>query len=460
MEQTKPILNAPNVHMPVFNPAMIPYYFTMRQYLDDFVSRYSDLTVTEIYRLLYVEMNRYGVRLSYNDSYAIFSLGREYDLSMTLPFVFGAISECNGYVVHIVEVLATAAAPAPTSDTVEVDDLHVGSLTIAPMKRVIVDVIPARCLNRFSSILEPSIHHYFDTYDISYVIDGTIVSLYHFDQDIWHISSTNGIDVSKNRWMGEKTFAEILAALFEKYQVPFILGEDGYLHMHGEEIFSYTVGFHCSDFHPIKDREDANYMWQVQTVNKTNNTVVENMMFKHIPKQVIKKFTKLDELFVTDPSNHFHYGYILTSRSIAGPCQRVIVESKFAIRVKSIFYDIEASINKELNSISRKHYIMFRALLTPEYNKFVSQYVHDAFSQYIRYMDIVVEDAIKILTARYGGIVMIPPTGLHANVANTLIGRIMDKSIINKIGNKDYQSVIMDVIKCPGNAKIFALSMT
>ena len=59
-----------------------------------------------------------------------------------------------------------------------------------------------------------------------------------------------------------------------------------------------------------------------------------------------------------------------------------------------------------------------------------------------------------------GGIVMVPPTGLHANVANTLIGRIMDKSIINKIGNKDYQSVIMDVIKCPGNAKIFALSMT
>ena len=59
------------------------------------------------------------------------------------------------------------------------------------------------------------------SYDLIYVDDGTVVTIYRWNHPkygpIWILSTSNGYGVSNLRWMGSKTYAEVVFEIASMY---------------------------------------------------------------------------------------------------------------------------------------------------------------------------------------------------------------------------------------------------
>lgn len=119
-------------------------------------------------------------------------------------------------------------------------------------------------------------------YDVIQVGDGTVVNLYCWDHPtkgpIWCLSSSNGYDVSHLKWMGAKTYAEIVHELFLASDPGFAAAtgmtlERDYLCEGDMRLAfasldrsrSYTIGFRHGNFHPM--RADSPGIWNIQTAD-------------------------------------------------------------------------------------------------------------------------------------------------------------------------------------------------
>ena len=118
-------------------------------------------------------------------------------------------------------------------------------------------------------------------YDIIQVSDGTIVTLYCWTHPvkgpIWCLASSNGYDVSHLKWMGDKTYAEIVYELLVDhpgFQIEvglelrrnFLGRNDVRLNFkHLDKDHCYTIGFRHSNFHPMG--ADPSAIWNIQVAD-------------------------------------------------------------------------------------------------------------------------------------------------------------------------------------------------
>ena len=116
-------------------------------------------------------------------------------------------------------------------------------------------------------------------YEVVEASDGTIVTLYAWEHPrkgrVWCISSTNGYDVSHLKWMGRKTYAEILHEALGRHEAfaretkmalkrGHLCEGDVRLDFEGlDPAACYTVGFRHENFHPLTSDPPA--VWNVQT---------------------------------------------------------------------------------------------------------------------------------------------------------------------------------------------------
>ena len=119
-------------------------------------------------------------------------------------------------------------------------------------------------------------------YDVIRVYDGTVISLYRWTHPqkgpIWCLASSNGYDVSGLKWMGPKTYAEIVYEILSAKHPGFT--EATGLRLLRDHVCAgdvrldlpaldpgrcYTFGFRHPNFHPLA--ADPSTVWNIQTVN-------------------------------------------------------------------------------------------------------------------------------------------------------------------------------------------------
>lgn len=144
-------------------------------------------------------------------------------------------------------------------------------------------------------------------YDIIQVSDGTVVNLYRWKHPvkgfIWCLASSNGYDVSQLKWMGDKTYAELVFDLLSKH--PGMAEESGLSllrdHLCEGDVrlnFTkldpgrcYTIGFRHPNFHPME--KDPPGVWNIQSANLDtgdlhyNNSEDSVEGLPHIPRQAL-----------------------------------------------------------------------------------------------------------------------------------------------------------------------------
>ena len=103
------------------------------------------------------------------------------------------------------------------------------------------------------------------------VIDRTDVTIYSWTHPkkglVWCLASVNGYNVSRLKWGGNETYAEVLFELLAKS--PTFLAATG-LRLGAASFAStmfvcYTIGFRLSNFHPMA--ADPPWVWNIQSVN-------------------------------------------------------------------------------------------------------------------------------------------------------------------------------------------------
>jgi hypothetical protein len=114
-------------------------------------------------------------------------------------------------------------------------------------------------------------------YDVIRADDGTVVTLYRWDHPtdggVWALASSNGYDVSSLRWIGPRTYAEVVHDLAARLYPAFVAeaglglertpgGETRLTFARLDPAYCYTLGFRHHDFHPV--RADPERLWQIQ----------------------------------------------------------------------------------------------------------------------------------------------------------------------------------------------------
>lgn len=216
-------------------------------------------------------------------------------------------------------------------------------------------------------------------YDVIKVIDGTVVTIYYFNNR-WNISSSNNYDISPCYWMGNLTYAEVIYDLLKRLY-PNAIEQNGVTLIDNislqfsklQKNKSYTIGFRHHNFHPLLD--DPERMWNIQITNLDNGNVEYNHGLKGIPnQQVITAVDSLDQLFHLNKVNTmdivkaenngvYNYGYILRSKNIEATKEysNIILYSTLLKGIKKSIYEYSSDYIKQyINHENRFEYIALK----------------------------------------------------------------------------------------------------
>lgn len=163
-------------------------------------------------------------------------------------------------------------------------------------------------------------------YDIIQVSDGTVVNLYCWKHPakglIWCLASSNGYDVSQLKWMGEKTYAELVFDLLSEY--PGMVEESGLtllrdhlcegdVRLNFTKLDSsrcYTIGFRHPNFHPMG--KDPSGIWNIQSADLNTGELHYNTSedsaegLPHIPRQAL--YTREDIIRLAEAGGRLGVG--------------------------------------------------------------------------------------------------------------------------------------------------------
>lgn len=297
-------------------------------------------------------------------------------------------------------------------------------------------------------------------YDVIQVSDGTVVTLYRWKHPvkgpIWCLSSSNGYDVSPLRWMGPKSYAEIVHELLEEHEefaerTGMCLVQDllfpGDTRLDFADLDAskcYTIGFRHRNFHPMK--ADPQGIWNIQAADLATGTPeYKSQGLAGVPRQAVYTFSELadlaakagapiadDQPITLNVFEHinraaldetkaiiakdkpsppqegeihkcpFNYGFILRSRNPAAtsPHSDVLIESSLLRRVRQLVYmRPPRQVHDELDESSRLEYNAIKAFLTPtDREDFIALFPEFAshFTSYREFIDNVVHLIIKM----------------------------------------------------------------
>jgi len=231
-------------------------------------------------------------------------------------------------------------------------------------------------------------------YDIYRVDDSTIVTLYYWDTK-WAIASSKGYDVSTLRWIGKRTYAEVIYDLAVRLYPGFVEAtgislENGRLSFKNvlEVSKSYTIGFRHHDFHPLKaDAENLKVLAiaDLETLQFDNDA---RLPFIGFQERILESFASLDEIkaanhdalanavtaadsyFETGAIANFNYGYILRAKDRS---ESVLIASNLLATMRKIYAAPPRELSSELRPENRFEYSVARAYLTiTDKNDFIS----------------------------------------------------------------------------------------
>ena len=220
---------------------------------------------------------------------------------------------------------------------------------------------PPSALNKVAPFREVDAH--MSVYDVYPVDDGTILTLYHPQAGgDWALASHNGYDVSRYRWIGALTYAEIVFDLFMRLYPEFVAATGPSL-ANGALAFrslstarSYTFGFRHHNHHPLT--VDPERIWQIQCSDTTQlDPVVAADALPGIPQQqawadapgglraliasTADSLANAVARVAAGSGAALNYGYILRSRDSArtGALSNVLISSLLLTTVRRNVYD-------------------------------------------------------------------------------------------------------------------------
>lgn len=258
-------------------------------------------------------------------------------------------------------------------------------------------------------------------YDVIKVIDGTVVTIYYWNNS-WNISSCNSYDVSSFYWMGDLTYAEIIYDLFSKLYPDAIikngiqLNDNTLTFSNLQKNKSYTIGFRHHNFHPLLS--DPEYIWNIQNVNLSTHKIEYNDGILGIPnQQIINAIDSLDQLnhinnismsnaltnIKTAESKSFSYGFILRSKdiSITKEYSNILMSSILLKQIKKNIYNYPSnSLKQFITHTNRIEYIAIKNYFNKsEHNDMIQLYpqLFEKYSIYNRCISDVIACTLTIM---------------------------------------------------------------
>lgn len=322
-------------------------------------------------------------------------------------------------------------------------------------------------------------------YDVIRVVDGTVVTLYHYD-DRWAISSSNGYDVSTLKWIGPKTYAELLFELFKRIgEVPVEFTETGFLNFPSlDKHKCYTIGFRHHNFQPLV--EDPEKLWFIQSCDVSGEFPVildvTPVEVASLPGQDIltRPFNTLNEIRSfsansvalavetisairkgEDCIRSFNYGYILRSRQPerTKDLSNILIESPLLKQIRKKVYDrAPFNVRPLLNENDRLEYNAMKAFLSIGKHNFVALYPDwaEKYRLYDEFIETVVSIIVHAITQK-----AMAPAGrdprLRSNsgkVAKALMEHICRHEKITAF-DKDVDKIVRDYVVNPEYAYLF-----
>ena len=248
------------------------------------------------------------------------------------------------------------------------------------------------------------VQHYGD-YTVREACDGSTINLYH-DGDAWRMGTIHAYDVSTYKWIGPRTYRENFDAVVAQYT--------RFSFDTLDKSITYTVGFRCSDFHPLTADPSRAWLVSAQKRDGTPVTVDIGIPLQRVvtsvnvagkpsthtaskpfvttsPLTVAPNDTHADkntiDLSSTDPetaidalitacrvayqrfvsNGEICYGFMLSSESCRdGEYRNVYVESSLMNRIRKFAYNLPKHENA-IDHTNRAEYIALRAYLHPEH---------------------------------------------------------------------------------------------
>jgi hypothetical protein len=238
-----------------------------------------------------------------------------------------------------------------------------------------------------------------ENYDLIKIIDGTMVTIYNNEHPlygrIWCISTANGYDVSFIRWMGPKTYAEIIYGLLLAYpefveQTGLTLEHDKlcpgdtrleFSNLDKTQCYSFIIRTH--DFHPYY--QDPEGIWMIDApctgVKGQIKYTIKDFKIRHSIKGNLT-IDKIESLINND--KEINYGYLLQSKKpatvdVIDTCNlNVMVDSNLLKRIRDAIYKYPSSVIRDsLNHNNRTAYFVMKAFLTPvNHTEFLTLFPH------------------------------------------------------------------------------------
>lgn len=302
-------------------------------------------------------------------------------------------------------------------------------------------------------------------YDIYKVIDGTVVTIYYWN-NAWNISSSHGYDVSSFYWMGTMTYSEIIYDLFTRLY-PNTIEHNGIELIDNYSLnFNklkknkcYTIGFRHHNYHPLL--LDPEYIWNIQNVNLDTNEVEYNDGIIGLPnQQIITAIDSLDQLqylnktsiqdAIRSENPTFNYGYILRSKDIkiTKEFSNILLPSMLLKKIKKNIYEYPSNVLRQyITNLNRFDYISLKNFFNKsEKNEIIQLYpqMNKKYTVYTQCMTDVIKCTILIMKSKKTNI----DEPLHfqpciISLANSLIKHISKFEALDPF-HADTESILKD----------------
>jgi hypothetical protein len=346
-------------------------------------------------------------------------------------------------------------------------------------------VRPPKIFNQLTQSMTESINIGLadDNYELIKIIDGTMVTIYNNDHPlygpIWCISTANGYDVSYIRWMGPKTYAEIIYELLIVY--PEFVEQSGltlendklcpgdtrleFINLDKSQHYSFIIRTH--NFHPLY--QDPEGIWVIDQYKENSTQIKLPGQIKYSIKDFKIKYSikgnltidKIESIINTtnELDKNINYGYMLQSKKhitgdVIDTCNlNVMIDSNLLKRVRDAIYKYPSSIIRDsLSHNNRTEYFIMKAFLTPiNHTEFLSLFPHfkPMFDAFQVIFDCVVNTILQMRQNQLMSDTPIPvspdQTPLLA-VSNALLEYITKSDVTFNPINADAKKIIKNYI--------------
>lgn len=237
--------------------------------------------------------------------------------------------------------------------------------------------------------------------------DGTTINLYWCNNNTvvqqeekgdigeWILSTNKGIEVNDLKWMGDKSYINILNQLLLLYP------EFSWEKL--DKTQTHTIGFNYPDFHPFQSNINTGRIWFIRSISNIDGTVTyTNDIGLPYMKQSTIDITKINEICNNSIANYFSdslqipcFGFIIRNNKD----ESFIIESTLFKKIKYFIYSSRHNNIIRNNKYQRLPYVIISYYLDININNSNNIFLK-LFPQYVpvynKFNSIVENIAIKI----------------------------------------------------------------